>query len=206
VITQHLVEGRECCHMCLTPFQGSERYLLDFTTEVSAASGGVVPKQPVMFWCCEGCTARESPKCDGCGEPIWPGPQQEHMSHVFTAKPGTPDFDRSALWTLHDSCRPLVVLACCWHTYSRYGGPEEGGWNYECGDLMAAVPVPLARIDEPIWAEGATNWAVDTSAKQAADRIFETSWPDGDDDHQRSTTLELTMPEQHYPTRKPHYE
>jgi len=168
------------CTSCTTPYSASHSPGIFLTT----ATGPT--------WICEPCAETQAPRCEACDLPIWPGPQADAAVRVH-------HHDGHELLHVHNGCAPSHLLLCAWVTWSEYGGPEEGGWQYDAGRLLAAIPVPL---------EGAANRRTTTAAAVlAADELLANAYRHlAEGDTQLTTTIELDLPEPYFPLKRPHYE
>lgn len=142
---------------------------------------------------CESCTAARAPKCDACDEPIWPGPQAEHAVTI-----GRESLD-TGLWHVHVGCAPSHVLRCAWEVWDAPGGPEEGGWTFEVGVLVAAVPVPLGE------ASAGNAMMLGDELLAPVDALLERAFV-FDGRRRLSLTFELSMPAPSFPESTPRYE
>lgn len=183
------LDARPNCHLCHAPASPS-----------GSDSGFVLSLPDGPCWCCEGCTAERSPKCDSCEEPIWPGRHQEQAVVVRVQGAASDE-----LFTCHGCCAPTHVLRCAWEEWEQYGGPEEGGWHYPVGNLLAAVPVLLFREDD------GKVLTVPRKPSDAVDALLRSSFPEASDEYRRAGdsrlrfTFAVSMPAPSYPDRKPHY-
>lgn len=148
----------------------------------------------VATWSCEDCTAAHAPKCDLCMEPIWPGPQAARALTI-----GREGVDVS-LWHVHHGCAPSHVLRCAWEAWDEPGGPEEGGWSYEAGLLLAAVPVALSATSPG----GSVELCDEVLAP--VDALLERAFTFDGRRQRLALTFELAMPAPSYPESKPRYE
>lgn len=144
-------------------------------------------------WSCESCTATRAPKCDACGEPIWPGEQAARTVTI-----GRESVDVS-LWQVHSGCAPSHVLRCAWEAWDELGGPEEGGWTFEAGVLVAAVPVAIGEVSA-----GVLELRDETLAP--VDALLERAFVFEGRRRRLSLTFELAMPSPSYPESTPTYE
>ena len=143
-------------------------------------------------WVCDSCAAAEAPTCDVCGEPIWPAQRERAVSITR---------DGHELALVHAGCEPTHLLRCAWEAWNEYGGPEEGGWHFEAGRLLAAVPVPLEV------ARDVTARAPSTTALEAADALLQSAFGALETRTTRlKFTLEADLPEASFPLQRPHYE
>lgn len=76
--------------------------------------------------------------CDACGDLVYPGPQRQHAVTIALDESAEP-----ATLLVHAGCAGTPLLRCLYSTWDAPGGPEEGGWTFQCGSLEAAVPVAL---------------------------------------------------------------
>ena len=146
----------------------------------------------VATWSCEPCTAARAPKCDACEEPIWP----EQAARTLTI--GREGVDVS-LWEVHAGCAPTHVLRCAWQAWDEVGGPEEGGWTFEAGALLAAVPVALSELNP-------RAMVLRDETLAPIDALLERAFVFDGRRRRLSLTFELTMPALDYPESTPHYE
>lgn len=142
---------------------------------------------------CESCVAARSPRCGACGEVIWPGEQTARAVSVGRAGVDAP------LWRVHAGCAPSHVLRCAWKAWDAFGGPEEGGWTFEVGALLAAVPVSIAQAS-------ATALELRDEALAPVDALLERAFPFDGRRSRLTLTFELVMPTPSYPEETPRYE
>lgn len=159
--------------------------------EASAGPGFVSVSDGSPSWSCEACTAERAPRCDACVEPIWP----EQAARALTIA-GTDE--AVPLWVVHDGCAPTHVLRCAWEAWDARGGAEEGGWTYEAGRLVAAVPITLTGVQ--------TSRALPGEAVSAVDSLLAQAFPFDGRRRRLSLTFELSMPASSYPLETPRYE
>jgi hypothetical protein len=143
---------------------------------------------------CEPCAAAECHACDECGQLIHPA-HQERQAIAWVGGEG---------YAFHSFCAPVAILRCAWWACQYYGGPEEGGWYYEAGGLLGAVPVllPWNSPEDAIGREATLTEA----HLQAADELMTKAFSFEKAPDNRKLTLEWEMPELTYPKKKPHYE
>ena len=146
----------------------------------------------VATWSCEPCTATRSRKCDACDEPIWP---EQAGRSVFIGRKGVD----VPLWEVHAGCVPTHVLRCAWEAWDEVGGPEEGGWTFEAGALLAAVPVALKEVS-------LTARVLSYEALLPVDALLERAFVFDGRRRRLSLTFELLMPAEAYPESRPRYE
>lgn len=161
------------CRRCVAPDPGR--------------AGFDIPAPEGSAWLCEACAEAAAPRCDLCAEPIWP-----------TQAPASVSIrrDSAELALVHGGCAPSHVLRCVWAASDEYGGPEEGGWHYEAGRLLAAVPVPLLPA-----------LSVDLAAEAAADALLQRAFAHVESRRTRlKFTVALELPESSFPQSRPHYE
>ena len=156
------------------------------------APGFLTTTDGVVTWACEPCTATHAPRCAACDEPIWPE-QAERVVAVGREGVDAP------LWEVHAGCAPTHVLRCAWETWDEVGGPEEGGWTFEAGALLAAVPVALNEVS-------LTARALSDEALLPVDALLERAFVFDGRRRRLSLTFELLMPAQAYPEARPRYE
>lgn len=143
-------------------------------------------------WSCESCTAARATRCDACGEPIWP----EQVGRSVTIRRERVDVP---LWEVHAGCAPTHVLRCAWEAWDELGGPEEGGWTFEAGALMAAVPVAIDELDP-------RAMVLRDVALAPVDALLEKAFVFDGRRRRLSLTFELALPALDYPEATPHYE
>ena len=160
----------------------------------TSSSDGFHLSTPVgPAWICDGCAAADAYACDACAHPIWPGEQSTR------AVPLTHDGHEYAL--VHAGCEPSHLLRCVWEVWDEPGGPEEGGWTFEAGRLLAAVPVPLEACD------GSTSRAVSTTGLQTTDALLQGAFGSLESRTVRLRfTIEVALPDPSFPQCRPHYE
>ena len=146
----------------------------------------------VTTWSCEACTATRAAKCDACGEPIWP----DQAARTVTI--GREGVD-VPLWEVHAGCVPTHVLRCAWEAWDEVGGPEEGGWIFEAGGLLAAVPVALSELTP-------RTMVLPDAGLSPIDALLERAFVFDGRRRRLSLTFELSMPALDYPESTPHYE
>lgn len=143
-------------------------------------------------WSCEPCTAERASTCAACDELIWPEQAKRSLVIVREGVSGS-------LWEVHAGCAPSHVLRCAWEVWDERGGPEEGGWTFKAGVLVAAVPVPVVE-------HSPRALLLRDEALAPVDALLARAF---DFDGRRrvlSLTLELTMPASSFPESRPHYE
>lgn len=141
---------------------------------------------------CEPCSAALAPRCDACEEPMWP---EQAGRAVTIAREGVD----VRLWEVHAGCVPTHVLRCAWEVWDAPGGPEEGGWTFEVGVLVAAVPVPLGE------ASSGNAMMLRDEMLVPVDALLERAFV-FDGRRRLSLTFELSMPAPSFPESTPHYE
>lgn len=139
---------------------------------------------------CSACVTTEclehAVPCAACEEPIWPGPQLQNAVHIELDT--HPDGERLLV---HAGCSNTPLLRCLYSTWDAHGGPEEGGWTFQCGSIEAAVPVALEYLSP-------THARVTASADALLDGAF--------DGLPQRRVWSFGVPAVSFPEKKPHYE
>ena len=91
------------------------------------------------------------------------------------------------------------MLRCAWEVWDAPGGPDEGGWTFEVGVLVAAVPVPIGDTSTG----GAKMFSNELLAP--VDALLERAFV-FDGRRRLSLTFELSMPAPSFPESTPRYE
>lgn len=124
--------------------------------------------------------------CDACGDFIWTGPQRQHAVTIALDENAEPD-----TLLVHAGCAGTPLLRCLYSTWDALGGPEEGGWAFQCGALEAAVPAQLT-FTSPTTAQ------VTPAADALLDLAF-AALPN-------RRVFSFGLPALSFPEKRPHYE
>lgn len=125
----------------------------------------------------------------------------------------------AVLLDLEDELMALVPMVPCpvwsrvWvavhELYRQYGGPEEGGWWYDAGEVVESEPIRVHfdKNRKPFLLPGEEDFLSDLAQKLGADYEFETSYRSSMRPRGRDFQWSISWdPPKNFPNRQPYYE